>query len=68
MSAFTAIAFGDDYHAKPTSVGRAVIGAETIVVDPASGVRLANGENGELWIRSPGRAKVITPSRWRFHH
>ena len=51
-------ATADDYHAKPTSVGYPAAGAEVIVVDMETGVRLPPGERGELWVKMPGRAKV----------
>ncbi|MCO5588174.1 hypothetical protein L7F22_042129 [Adiantum nelumboides] len=47
----------DDYHARPTSAGVPPIGVEVIIVNPSSMTRVKDGEQGELWIRSPGRAK-----------
>ena len=44
-----------DDHRNPArigSVGRALPGVEVRVVDPASGADLADGEVGELWVRS----------------
>ncbi|PWN32579.1 acetyl-CoA synthetase-like protein [Meira miltonrushii] len=47
----------DDYHARPSSAGVPPVGVEVIIVDPASMERVKDGEQGELWIRSPGRAQ-----------
>lgn len=46
----------DDYYHRPTSVGLPPSGVELAIVDPSTGKEVAQGETGELWIRTPGRA------------
>lgn len=46
----------DDYHARPTSAGKPPLGVELKIVDPQTGSAVKNGQRGELWIRTPGRA------------
>lgn len=41
----------EEWH--PGALGRLVPGVEAVVVDRESGVRLAAGETGELWLRGP---------------
>ncbi|UZJ54088.1 hypothetical protein CBS101457_003408 [Exobasidium rhododendri] len=50
-------AIADDYHAKPTSVGYLNLGVEIAIVDPQTEIRLQTGERGEIWFKSPCRAK-----------
>ncbi|WP_433755742.1 AMP-binding protein [Nocardia sp. CA-135398] len=43
-----------DYDSTPAdAVGRLVPGTEARLVDPASGIDVAPGETGELWVRGP---------------
>ena len=42
---------GPDYLRVPTSSGRCSVLMDMMIVDPASGSRLAPGETGELWVR-----------------
>ena len=44
---------GEEYVARPDSVGRPVVGADLRIVDPGSGEDLPTGRVGELWVRGP---------------
>jgi acyl-CoA synthetase (AMP-forming)/AMP-acid ligase II len=65
----------DPQRSRPESVGLLVPGTEAMVVDPQSGVPLAAGEDGELWVRGPqlmagylddpaATAATIDPDGW----
>lgn len=53
---------GDDYFHRPTSCGQPPVAVDLMVVDPDKFVEVPRGEVGELWIKSPGTAKVRLPS------
>ena len=55
-SSVTTMNAGDDYIAKPKSVGVPVAVCDVQVVDPDGNV-VANGEVGELWIKGPNVVK-----------
>ncbi len=44
---------GDDYIARPSSVGRLVPGTELRIVDPGTDVDVVPGEVGEIWFKGP---------------
>lgn len=48
----------DDYFHRPTSCGQPPAAVDLMIVDPDTCVEKAQGEIGELWIKSPGTAKV----------
>jgi long-chain acyl-CoA synthetase len=56
-SSVTTMNNGEDYIAKPDSVGVPVAVCEVKVVDPATGEEVATGEVGELWIKGPNVVK-----------
>lgn len=51
----SAVAFnaGDDYVARPDSVGQCLPGTDVRVVDPETCLDVSEGEVGELWFRGP---------------
>ncbi len=44
---------GDDYIARPSSVGRSVPGTELRIVDPGTDADVVPGEVGEIWFKGP---------------
>ncbi|MEN3272233.1 MAG: steroid-24-oyl-CoA synthetase [Actinomycetota bacterium] len=56
-SSVTTMNNGEDYIAKPESVGPPVAVCDVRVVDPATGEDVAPGEVGELWIQGPNVVK-----------
>ncbi|HET9689678.1 MAG TPA: class I adenylate-forming enzyme family protein [Acidimicrobiales bacterium] len=59
-SALSSMNVGDDYLARPDSIGVPVPVVEVRVVG-ADGVEVATGEVGELWVRGPN----VVPGYWR---
>jgi len=56
LGGVVALGPGDEAAAEKGSVGRPMAGVEVRVVDPATGVDVADGEVGEFWARAPHTA------------